>query len=105
MIRHVHLWSVTEQYVSIKRYIWSFQISRLVMSIYGDPIDPRRVFCSSPYIEFVHFLRSPYIWAQNGPDEDPQVRNVVSRIKRSTYGHKMDTDRNLHICKSWLNIQ
>ena len=55
------------------------------MSIYGDPIDPRRVFCSSPYIEFVHFLRSPYIWAQNGPDEDPQGRNVVSRIKRSPY--------------------
>ena len=29
--------------------------------------------------------RSPYIWAQNGPDEDPQGRNVVSRTKISPY--------------------
>ena len=29
--------------------------------------------------------RDIHIWAQNGPDEDPQGRNVVSRIKRSPY--------------------
>ena len=41
--------------------------------------------------------RDIHIWAQNGPDENPQVRNVVSRIKRSRYMGNRQTENSIYV--------